>query len=93
MGLSSIVAVIKVILKVQKIYSETLRPGDVKVDNGVKGGPIRNSLTEKKSFSAGGVFGLGWLRDMCRLPDYVEEANRSKEFLEELKAVMKWNKT
>ena len=44
-------------------------------------------------FVAGGIFGLGWLRDMCRLSDYVDEANLTKQYIEEIKLKMKWNKT
>jgi hypothetical protein len=33
-----------------------------------------------------GGFGLGWLRDMWRIPDYVLAANNDKHYLEQLKA-------
>ncbi|XP_013397686.1 dnaJ homolog subfamily C member 22-like [Lingula anatina] len=41
----------------------------------------------------GGIFGLGWLRDMCRLPDYVSEANEDREYCEELKEKMRRRST
>lgn len=33
-----------------------------------------------------GGFGLGWLRDMWRIPDYVLAANNDKQYMEQLKA-------
>lgn len=33
----------------------------------------------------GGVFGLGWFRDVWRIPEYVEDANLSPDQVEELK--------
>ncbi len=35
--------------------------------------------------TAGGCFGVGWLRDLCRIPEYVDEANNEQQFQEEMK--------
>ena len=43
-------------------------------------------------FVAGGVFGVGWLRDMVRLRYYVDEVNLTKQYVEEIKVRMKWYK-
>lgn len=40
----------------------------------------------------GGYFGIGWLRDLWRIPSYVEEANQSQEYLKELTIAMKKRK-
>ena len=34
----------------------------------------------------GGYFGIGWLRDLYRIPDYVADANDDHEYLERFKA-------
>ena len=33
----------------------------------------------------GGFFGLGWFRDLWRIPEYVDDANNSPDFIEDLK--------
>ncbi|EDO43846.1 predicted protein [Nematostella vectensis] len=40
----------------------------------------------------GGVFGLGWLRDLWRIPEYVEDANEDHYYIEELKRKIKLRK-
>lgn len=37
----------------------------------------------------GGVFGLGWFRDLWRIPEYVDDANEERFFVEELKRKIK----
>lgn len=37
----------------------------------------------------GGVFGLGWFRDLWRIPEYVEDANLSPSQVEEMKRKIK----
>ena len=39
--------------------------------------------------TAGGCFGIGWLRDLVRIPEYVEDANDEHSFTEFLKARIK----
>lgn len=41
--------------------------------------------------SAGGYFGLGWVRDMWRLPEYVKDANDDQQYLEKLAKQMRKN--
>ena len=33
----------------------------------------------------GGFFGLGWFRDLWRIPEYVDDANESPDFMEDIK--------
>ncbi|XP_074646691.1 dnaJ homolog subfamily C member 22-like [Tubulanus polymorphus] len=40
----------------------------------------------------GGVFGLGWIRDLFRLPTYVNDANDDPEYFEQLRISMKHRK-
>lgn len=35
--------------------------------------------------TAGGIFGVGWLRDLFRIPEYVREANGEPEYQEYIK--------
>lgn len=35
-------------------------------------------------FTLGGCFGVGWLRDFVRIPDYIDEANEEWQFTSEL---------
>ena len=37
----------------------------------------------------GGYFGLGWLRDIWRLPEYVKDANNEQGYIEELSIKMR----
>lgn len=37
----------------------------------------------------GGVFGLGWFRDIWRVPDYVDDANEEPSYVEHLKQKIK----
>lgn len=46
----------------------------------------RHAFTWLTTF--GGVFGLGWLREITRLPAYVQEANQSPQFVEKRFRVM-----
>ena len=41
--------------------------------------------------TAGGVFGLGWFRDLFRIPEYVEDANDDPQFMERLALYMRQN--
>lgn len=43
--------------------------------------------------SAGGFLGLGWFRDLWRIPEYVEDANDDPEYLAELGAKMEKSAT
>ncbi len=38
------------------------------------------------------MFGLGCMRDVCRLPDYVAEANQDHEYMNYLKNKMRYHK-
>lgn len=40
----------------------------------------------------GGYFGIGWLRDIWRIPTYVKDANDNPEFIETFKLNVKQNK-
>ena len=40
----------------------------------------------------GGYFGMGWLRDLCRIPEYVDDANSDPQYMEELKVKMRRDK-
>lgn len=42
---------------------------------------------------AGGYFGLGWLRDLWRIPEYVQEANQDPNYLEKLIIKMRKHST
>ncbi len=39
--------------------------------------------------SFGGYFGLGWIRDLWRIPDYVNDANNEPKYLEKLAILMR----
>ncbi len=39
--------------------------------------------------SIGGYFGLGWIRDLWRIPEYVNDANNDPKYLEKLAILMR----
>ena len=41
----------------------------------------------------GGAFGIGWLRDFVRMPDYVRQANKPHDYIEEVKERIRKNQS
>ena len=39
--------------------------------------------------TAGGIFGLGWFRDLWRIPEYVANSNENPDYMEELTSRMR----
>lgn len=50
--------------------------------------PDRGPATVSRLFS-GGYFGVGWVRDLWRIPEYVRDANDDPDYLKRLREKMK----